>query len=123
MHKNEVHKGPAQAVDPEENSSGKQKPDSFVSRLSKKPTGNTIRNNAGFMVMEDGENEEATPEVSENRTRPKKRKLSERLQDPIIVKDRSKQVKLNSYRSQILSLKKNCHGCKERWGVPWQNPW
>ena len=116
MHKKQVHKKPAQEVDPEENSSGKQKPDSFVSRLSKKPTGNTIRNNAGFMVMEDGENEEATPEVSENRTRPKKRKLSERLQDPIIVKDRSKQVKANSFRSQILTLKKNCHGCKERWG-------
>jgi hypothetical protein len=63
MHKKQVHK-PAQEVDPEENSSGKQKPDSFVSRLSKKPTGNTIRNNAGFMVMENGENgenEEATP--------------------------------------------------------------
>ena len=116
MHKKQVHKKPAQEVDPEENSSGKQKPGSFVSRLSKKPTGNTIRNNAGFMVMEDGENEEATPEVSENRTRPKKRKLSERLQDPIIVKDRSKQVKANSFRSQILTLKKNCHGCKERWG-------
>ena len=80
-------KKPAQEVDPEENSSGKQKPDSFVSRLPKKPTGNTIRNNAGFMVMENGENgenEEATPDVSENRTKPKKRKLSERLQDPII---------------------------------------
>ena len=93
----------------EEKSSGKQKPDSFVSRLSKKPTGNTIRNNAGFMVMENGENcenEEATPDVSENRNKPKKRKLSERLQDPIIVKDRSKQVKVNSFRTQILTLKK-----------------
>ena len=106
MHKKQVHKEPAQEVDPEENSSGKQKPDSFVSRLSKKTTGNTIRNNAGFMVMENGENEEATPDFSENRTKPKKRKLSERLQDPIIVKDRSKQVKVNSFRTQILTLKK-----------------
>ena len=82
MHKKQVHKKPAQEVDTEENSS-----DSFVSRLSKKPTGNTIRNNAGFMVMANGENcenEEATPDVSENRNKPKKRKLSERLQDPII---------------------------------------
>ena len=107
MHKKQVHKKPAQ--DPEENSSGKQKPDYFESRLSKKPTGNTIRNSAGFMVMENGENgenEEATPDVSENRTKPKKRKLSERLQDPIIVKERSKQVKVNSFRTQILTLKK-----------------
>ena len=50
MHKKEVHKEPAQEMDPEDNTSGKQKPDSFVSRLSKKTTGNTIRNNAGFMV-------------------------------------------------------------------------
>ena len=87
MHKKQVHKKPAQEVVTEEKSSGKQKLDSFVSRLSKKPTGNTIRNNAGFMVMENGENcenEEATPDVSENRNKPKKRKLSERLQDPII---------------------------------------
>ena len=87
MHKKQVHKKPAQEVVTEEKSSGKQKPDSFVSRLPKKPTGNTIRNNAGFMVMENGENcenEEATPDVSENRNKPKKRKLSERLQDPII---------------------------------------
>ena len=100
-------------MDPEDNTSGKQKPDSFVSRLSKKTTGNTIRNNAGFMVMENGENEEATPDVSENRTKPK---LSERFQDPIIVKDRRKQVKVNSFRTQILTLKKNCHKCKERLG-------
>ena len=109
MHKKQVHKEPAQEMDPEDNTSGKQKPDSFVSRLSKKTTGNTIRNNAGFMVMEsgeNGENEEATPDLSENRTKPKKRKLSERLQDPIIVKDRSKQVKVNSFRTQILTLKK-----------------
>jgi len=87
MHKKQVHKKPAQEVVTEEKSSGKQKLDSFVSRLSKKPTGNTIRNNAGFMVMANGENcenEEATPDVSENRNKPKKRKLSERLQDPII---------------------------------------
>lgn len=116
MHKKQVHKEPAQEMDPEDNTSGKQKPDSFVSRLSKKTTGNTIRNNAGFMVMGNGENEEATPDLSENRTKPKKRKLSERLQDPIIVKDRSKQVKVNSFRTQILTLKKNCHECKERLG-------
>ena len=58
MHKKEVHKEPAQEVGPEESSSGKEKPDSFVSRLSKKTKGNTIRNNDGFMVMESGENEE-----------------------------------------------------------------
>ena len=116
MHKKQVHKEPAQEMDPEDDTSGKQKPDSFVSRLSKKTTGNTIRNNAGFMVMEsgeNGENEEATPDVSENRTKPK---LSERFQDPIIVKDRRKQVKVNSFRTQILTLKKNCHECKERLG-------
>ena len=119
MHKKQVHKEPAQEMDPEDNTSGKQKPDSLVSRLSKNTTGNMIRNNAGFMVMEsgeNGENEEATPDLSENRTKPKKRKLSERLQDPIIVKDRSKQVKVNSFRTQILTLKKNCHECKERLG-------
>ena len=119
MHKKQVHEEPAQEMDPEDDTSGKQKPDSLVSRLSKNTTGNMIRNNAGFMVMEsgeNGENEEATPDVSENRTKPKKRKLSERLQDPIIVKDRSKQVKVNSFRTQILTLKKNCHKCKERLG-------
>ena len=116
MHKKQVHEEPAQEMDPEDDTSGKQKPDSLVSRLSKNTTGNMIRNNAGFMVMENGENgenEEATPDVSENRTKPK---LSERFQDPIIVKDRRKQVKVNSFRTQILTLKKNCHECKERLG-------
>ena len=70
------------------------------------------------MVMENGENcenEEATPDVSENRTKSKKQKLSERLQDPIIVKDRSKQVKVNSFRTQILTLKKIVTNAKRGW--------
>ena len=62
-----------------------------------------------MVVEKSGENEE--PEEPEeapenNNKKTKRRKLSERLQDPIRVKDRSKQVKVNSFRTQTLMLKK-----------------
>ena len=62
-----------------------------------------------MVVEKSGENEE--PEEPEeapenNKKKTKRRKLSERLQDPIRVKDRSKQVKVNSFRTQTLMLKK-----------------
>ena len=52
-----------------------------------------------MVVEKSGENEEPEEpeEAPENKKKPKRRKLSERLQDPIRVKDRSKQVKVNSF--------------------------
>ena len=103
MHKNQKH--PEEGGPQEADRSGKRKVDSVVGRLTNKQTGNTIRTTAGFMVVEkSGENEE--PEEPENKKKTKRRKLSERLQDPIRVKDRSKQVKVNSFRTQTLTLKK-----------------
>ena len=107
MHKNQIH--PEEGGPEEADRSGKRKVDSVVGRLTKKQTGNTIRTTAGFMVVEkSGENEEPEEpeEAPENKKKTKRRKLSERLQDPIRVKDRSKQVKVNSFRTQTLTLKK-----------------
>ena len=61
-----------------------------------------------MVVEKSGENEEPEEpeEAPENKKKTKRRKLSERLQDPIRVKDRSKQVKVNSFRTQTLTLKK-----------------
>ena len=93
-------------ADEEADGSGKRKHDSVVDKLTKKPKGNTIRTTAGFMVVEkDGENEEdlENEEIPEKQMKLKRRKLSERLQDPIRVKERSKQVKVNSFRTQTLT--------------------
>ena len=104
QHNKQAHPEQMQEMDLEKaQCSGKRKLDSVVDRLTNKTTGNTITTTAGFMVVEkDGEIEDA-PESQINL---KRRKLSERLQDPIKVKDRSKQVNVNSFRSQILTLKK-----------------
>jgi hypothetical protein len=105
MHKKAVHPKPMKETDLEEaDNSGKRKMDPIVDRLAHDPKGNTIRTSAGFMVVaKDGEHGE---ELSEDQIKLKKRKLSERLQDPIKVKDRSHQVNVNSFRSQTLTLKK-----------------
>ena len=105
QHNKQAHPEQMQEMDLEKaQCSGKRKLDSVVDRLTNKTTGNTITTTAGFMVVEkDGEIDEDAPESQINL---KRRKLSERLQDPIKVKDRSKQVNVNSFRSQILTLKK-----------------
>ena len=102
MHKKAVHPKPIKVTDlEEEDNSGKRKIDSIVDRLANEPKGNTIRTTAGFMVVaKDGEPDEELPE---DQIKLKKRKLSERLQDPIKVKDRSHQVNVNSFRSQTLT--------------------
>ena len=117
MHKNQIH--PEERGPEEADRSGKRKVDSVVGRLTKNKTGNTIRTTAGFMVVEkSGENEEPEEpeEAPENKKKTKRRKLSEGLQDPIRVKDRSKQVKVNSFRTQTLTLKKKYQECRGKLG-------
>ena len=94
MHMKAVHPKPIKETDlEEEDISGKRKIESVVDRLAHDPKGNTIRTSAGFMVVaKDGEHGE---ELSEDQIKLKKRKLSERLQDPIKVKDRSHQVNVH----------------------------
>ena len=97
QHNKQVHPEQMQEMDLEKaHCSGKRKLDSVVDRLTNKTTGNTITTTAGFMVVV----------AFESQINLKRRELSERLQDPIKVKDRSKQVNVNSFRSQILTLKK-----------------
>ena len=59
-----------------------------------------------MVVQNDGET--VDEDTSENAVKPKKRKLSERLQAPITVKkeNRSAQVNVNSFRTQTLTMKK-----------------
>ena len=90
-----------------EESTGKRKCDSIVNRLTSRPNGNKITTTAGFMVVQN-DGEAVDEDTSENAIKPKKRKLSERLQAPITVKKehRSAQVNVNSFRTQTLTMKK-----------------
>ena len=85
-------------------SSGKGKIDSIVDRLSCKPKENKITSTVGFMKLDVESVDEQT--TAENPAKAKKRKLSDRLQDPIKVKaaDRSKAANVNSFRTKTLTL-------------------
>ena len=67
---------------------GKRKVDSIVNRLTSSPNGNKITTTAGFMLVQN-HGEAVDEDISENAIKPKKRKLSERLQAPITVKKRT----------------------------------
>ena len=69
----------------------------------------TIKTSAGFMLVDQSDQEEATEnyEVLENNMKGKKT-LSDRLQEPIKVKKagRCKKVNVTSWRNQVLTMKK-----------------
>ena len=70
----------------------------------------TIKTSAGFMLVDQSDQEEATEnyEVLENNMKGKKRTLSDRLQEPIKVKKagRCKKVNVTSSRNQVLTMKR-----------------
>ena len=69
----------------------------------------TIKTSAGFMLVDQSDNEEPTVEVVEEvLEKGKKRTQSERLQEPIKVKKagRCKKVNVTSWRNQVLTMKK-----------------
>ena len=74
------------------------------------PQNGTIKTSAGFMLVSQPDQGEAAEnvEVLENKTRGKKRTLSDRLQEPIKVKKagRCKKVNITSWRNQVLTMKK-----------------
>ena len=74
------------------------------------PKNGTIKTSAGFMLVSQPDQEEPAEnvEVLENKTRGKKRTLSDRLQEPIKVKKagRCNKVNITSWRNQVLTMKK-----------------
>ena len=84
MHSKKSHAKEVEDMNIEE-STGKRKFDSIVNRLTSGPNGNKITTTAGFMVVQN-DGEAVDEDTSENAVKPKKRKLSERLQAPITVK-------------------------------------
>ena len=86
MHSKRAQEKKVEDMDIEE-SRGKRKFDSIVTRLTSSPNGNKITTTAGFMLVQN-HGEAVDEDISENAIKPKKRKLSERLQAPITVKHR-----------------------------------
>ena len=74
------------------------------------PKNGTIKASAGFMLVNQQDQEETSEivEVLANNTKGKKRTLSDRLQEPIKVKKagRCKKVNITSWRNQVLTMKK-----------------